>query len=448
MADEPGYVAPSAETVVEVGTDGADISGTPPAPPAAPFVFNFGPPAAVAGATSGLGALKLGEGVKLKDGDDDDEDDSEDDDDEDDEDEDAEAALAAVMGQMPAPVLARVLRLKGLDTERDEIFKDYEKERKALELKYQELYAPLYASRKDVVTGLTEVEIPADLAGSEIADQGADAIVGIPKFWLQAMARRAAIAQMIEEADVDCLGHLVDVRCRDNADMDSFTIEFEFKANPFFSNQVLTKVYTVETLLGEDEPTLEKVTGTEIEWKTGKCLTHKEVQKKQRAKKGKNKGQVRTVTEKSKVASFFHFFSPPDVEKLQECEDPEEAEELMTQFNMDYGVAQLLRLEVVPCAVLCFTGEMQDSDEEDSDDEDDEEDSDEDDEDSEDDADSDEDVGGKGGRKNKGGKGGGGKGQGKGGGKKKKGGGGGGIPALPGGGKGKGEGGDQECKQS
>ena len=97
---------------------------------------------------------------------------------------------------------------------------------------------------------------------------------------------------MIEEGDVGCLAHLVDVRCVDNDDMQGFKLEFEFEENDFFTNSVLTKVYEVETLLGVDEPTLEKVTGDEINWKPGKCLTHEEKQKKQRAKKGKNKGQV------------------------------------------------------------------------------------------------------------------------------------------------------------
>lgn len=112
-----------------MGKDGADISGTPPAPAATPFQFNFGAPATtVASTTAGLGSLKLGQGVKLNDGDDDDDDDEDDEDD--DENEDDAAALAAVMEQMPAVVLARVIRLKSLDNERDEILKEYEKERK------------------------------------------------------------------------------------------------------------------------------------------------------------------------------------------------------------------------------------------------------------------------------------------------------------------------------
>jgi hypothetical protein len=56
--------------------------------------------------------------------------------------------------------------------------------------------------------------------------------------------------------------------------------------------------------------------------------------------------QVRTVVEKVKVPSFFHFFSPPDVDKLQGCEDPDEAQELMHQFNL---VRQSLLLKAPSC---------------------------------------------------------------------------------------------------
>jgi hypothetical protein len=66
---------------------------------------------------------------------------------------------------------------------------------------------------------------------------------------------------------------------------------------------------------------------------------------------------------------------------------------------MDYACGSLLRSEVVPHAVLCFTGEMVDDDDEEDDeddDDDDEDDSEEDDDD--DDLSDDEDVGSKSGR--------------------------------------------------
>ena len=248
---------------------------------------------------------------------------------------------------------------------------------------------------------------------------------------------------------MEALGFLVDVRCEDKQDMSGFTLSFHFSENPFFTNTCLTKVYEVGSLLGDEEPELEKVTGTDIDWKEGKCLTFETKEKKQRAKKGKNKGQTRIVQEKVKRDSFFHFFSPPDVAKLSELEDSEEAEAMMEQFNMDYSVAFLLRSEVVPQAVLCFTGELADSDDEDDDDYDDDDDDD-DDDDSDDEVDSDEDAGKDAGAPKRGKRGGkGGKGGSKGGGKTGgKGGGKGAAAAFPGGGAPGAGKNPEECKQS
>jgi hypothetical protein len=56
----------------------------------------------------------------------------------------------------------------------------------------------------------------------------------------------------------------------------------------------LTKKYTVSPdLLDEKAPALTDTSCSEVEWKAGKNLTVTETVKKQKAKSGKNKGQVR-----------------------------------------------------------------------------------------------------------------------------------------------------------
>jgi uncharacterized membrane protein YgcG len=142
---------------------------------------------------------------------------------------------------------------------------------------------------------------------------------------------------------------------------------------------------------------LEKVVGCEIDWKPNMSLTYEEKQKKQRAKKGKNKGHTRIVTEQVPKESFFNFFTALNVEKMKECQSQEEAETMMNLFNMDYSVASFLRSEFIPNAVANFTGDAaaddtddedsdyNDSNEDDSDDSDDDEDDDEDDDDDDDD---------------------------------------------------------------
>ena len=71
----------------------------------------------------------------------------------------------------------------------------------------------------------------------------------MPKFWLQAMARRGLLAEMIEEADLEVLAALVDVRCNDKDDMTGFTLEFEFDENAFFTNKVLSKTYEMVRII-------------------------------------------------------------------------------------------------------------------------------------------------------------------------------------------------------
>ena len=82
----------------------------------------------------------------------------------------------------------------------------------------------------------------------------------------------------------------------------SFPIGRRFLAqNPYFTNTVLEKTYTIPNLYLNDEPLLEKIDATEIKWKEGKSLTYKTVTKKQRAKKGKNAGQIRTITQQQRT---------------------------------------------------------------------------------------------------------------------------------------------------
>ena len=53
-------------------------------------------------------------------------------------------------------IRARLFSLQVLQTERDELFEKYSEERRLLEEKYDELYQPLYDSRKRIVTGEKE----------------------------------------------------------------------------------------------------------------------------------------------------------------------------------------------------------------------------------------------------------------------------------------------------
>ena len=213
---------------------------------------------------------------------------------------------------LPKCLRQRIKYLKQLHSQREDIIKGYVAERAALEAKYAKLCQPLYATRKKVIRGeMEDEEIASQLSNEakqagpeEETPEGAEEqpqVKGIPQFWVCAMGHMDGIAEIISEADVDCLEHCYDITCEDHADGLGFTLKFFFEPNEYFTNDVLTKRYEIPNLLLADEPVLKDVAGCDINWKAGKCLTYKEVKKTQRAKGGKRAGQIRTAMKKERV---------------------------------------------------------------------------------------------------------------------------------------------------
>ena len=284
--------------------------------------------------------------------------------DEDDDDDDDAAQHENMMNILPPCIVRRVEKLRELNSQRETIVEQYQKERAALEKKFAELYQPLFDERKETIAGKFDREIDAKAKedGNENEEEDAQEtldIKGIPQFWVCAMGHMEAVAELITEADVDCLENLTDVKCIDDEDGMGFALEFHFKPNPYFTNTVLRKKYTIPNLLLDDEPILKNVEGDEINWKESMCLTHREIKKKQRAKSGKNAGKIRTVVKKEKQDSFFHFFKPPKIPTMDEM-DEEEADAIEQAFDVDYDVAQAFRSHIIPKAALWFTGEALD----------------------------------------------------------------------------------------
>mmetsp|Transcript_26416 Transcript_26416/g.56765 ORF Transcript_26416/g.56765 Transcript_26416/m.56765 type:complete len:422 (-) Transcript_26416:196-1461(-) len=300
----------------------------------------------------------------------------------------AEALDNEFLSLLPPCILPRIDKLKSLNKARDEILDEYRVERAKLEMKFSKRMEPLYEERRGVVSGdfdgvidsehekkkdekddeeSVEEGVVQDVIEDEVnGQQQGEVVKGIPQFWACAMGHVDVIAELISEADVDCLDHLTDVTCADFPDGLGFELTFHFAPNPFFTNTVLTKRYEVPNLLTEDEPILKNVTGTPIDWKKGQSLTYKEVTKKQRKKGGPNAGQVRSVTKKERSESLFHFFTPPKMPGLHDVIDEDEADAVEEAFDHDYDVAQAFRGHLIPKAVLWFTGEamMEDYDEE------------------------------------------------------------------------------------
>ncbi len=86
-----------------------------------------------------------------------------------------------------------------------ELEKEYKKELKTLDLKYQKLFKPIFQERSEIVVGSKEVDGNSSFGESEERDKG------IPDFWLIALSNHSILEQMITEKDVEALKYLKDI---------------------------------------------------------------------------------------------------------------------------------------------------------------------------------------------------------------------------------------------
>lgn len=140
-----------------------------------------------------------------------------------------------------------------------------------LEVKYQSLYEPLNNKRKTIVNGeyeptaeeqewklqeSEEDEITDKLEGISIAKPNyPDNVKGIPDFWLTIFRVTELISGMIQKPDEDALKHLTDITISySNEPTMSYTLEFHFAPNEFFTDTVLTKQYFLKVKVDAEHP--------------------------------------------------------------------------------------------------------------------------------------------------------------------------------------------------
>lgn len=261
---------------------------------------------------------------------------------------------------LPKSVQRRVRALRNLDRQFESIEEEFEKELKALELKYhREHYTPLYKKRSDIVNGKYEpteeeakeedeeeeedepkiVELKEEKKEGEeekkeeVKDEN---VVGVPEFWLVALKHHDMIDSAINEKDEEALKYLIDIT-QDPVEEEagSFTLKFHFRENPFFTNEVLSKTYHLDGDGEEGEEVVcESVDSTQVNWKEGQDLT-----------KGKSKGF-------GEEGSFFNFFAPPEVKQGKNA-----SQEIVSMMEMDFEMAVSIKEEIIKHAVHWFTGD-------------------------------------------------------------------------------------------
>lgn len=106
---------------------------------------------------------------------------------------------------------------------------------------------------------------------------------GIPHFWLTAFKNVNIRGRMIQENGELVLEHLKDVKIKFSRVEEpmSFSVEFVFKSNEYFSNKVLTKTCRRRSDPDDSDPFFSKglgtisSTGSEIYWIEGENATEK-----------------------------------------------------------------------------------------------------------------------------------------------------------------------------
>uniref|UniRef100_A0A6Q2Y150 Nucleosome assembly protein 1-like 1 n=1 Tax=Esox lucius TaxID=8010 RepID=A0A6Q2Y150_ESOLU len=291
------------------------------------------------------------------------------------------------MESLPKVVKRRVNALKNLQVKCAHIEAKFYEEVHELERKYAALYQPLFDKRSDIVKAayeptdeecewkaddeeeLTEEMKEKAKVEEEKKDEEKEDPKGIPEFWLTVFKNVDLLSDMLQEHDEPILKHLQDIKVKfsDQGQPMSFSLEFYFEPNEFFTNTLLTKTYKMRSEPDEsdpfsfDGPEIMGCTGCTIDWTKGKNVTLKTIKKKQ---KHKGRGTVRTVTKTVPNDSFFNFFTPPEVPESGELDEDSEA-----VLAADFEIGHFIRERIVPRAVLYFTGEAIEDDDDDYDEE-------------------------------------------------------------------------------
>ncbi|KAM0479366.1 hypothetical protein ACHAPX_004577 [Trichoderma viride] len=285
--------------------------------------------------------------------------------------------LGSLIGQssgyiesLPAPVRRRVSGLRAIQKDHAKLESEFQEEVLQLEKKYFAKFTPLYEKRSEIINGKVEPtdeevkrgdedqeeEAEAAEPAEEAAqpDDLAEAVKGIPEFWLSAMKNQVTLAEMITDRDEAALKHLTDIRM-EYLDKPGFRLIFEFAENEFFSDKIITKTYFYQNESGYGGDFIyDHAEGHKIDWYPGKDLTVRVEAKKQR---NKNTKQTRIVKKSVPTESFFNFFSPP--KPPTDDADPEDdvTSDIEERLELDYQLGEDIKEKLIPRAVDWFTGE-------------------------------------------------------------------------------------------
>ncbi|XP_046931655.1 nucleosome assembly protein 1-like 3 [Lynx rufus] len=179
---------------------------------------------------------------------------------------------------------------------------------------------------------------------------------GIPDYWLTVLKNVDKLGPMIQKYDAPILKFLSDISLKFSKPGQpiSYTFEFYFLPNPYFRNEVLTKTYIIKSKPDHKDPffswgwEIQDCKGCKIDWRRGKDVTVTTTQSRTTAT-GEIESQPRVVPN----ASFFNFFSPPEIPKIGKLEPREDA-----ILDEDFEIGQTLHDNVILKSIYYYTGEV------------------------------------------------------------------------------------------
>ena len=330
------------------------------------------------------------------------------------EDTDADNLSLSTKPVFPLWAKDKINALKNLQIKITGVESKFFEEIQDLERKYIKIFNPLFDERMQIITGkkdkLNEEETKWNYEESndyqDIDEVPSPTQNGLPDFWLEAFRSSKLLSSLVQEHDENIFKHLIDVRCKIHEQKPyGYTIEFHFSENEYFTNKVLTKTYELISEKDENRPFLlakghfYKCKGCTIDWKKGKNLSVQIVKSKEEDKKS---NLNRIVTKEEQQDTFFTFFVTPNEDGIKPCikallnnskgncekkvsEDEDNMNhDLDTIFDLYFEIGQYLKDTFLPKAILYYTGEINEFNDEEFADEDledyDDEDSDNDDE--------------------------------------------------------------------
>jgi len=194
---------------------------------------------------------------------------------------------ASLLPEEERPLIHSILELQ---KHRDQVYSEYLSELRQLENKYEEKYCEIYSERAQLLWNKE-------------------------RYWLTVLKNNELSSSFVYPQDEELLKYLADIKYYSDPQVDSFTLQFEFRENPFMHNSVLEKKYT----LGKPS----KAQGTEIQWKEAQALE----------------------------GGFFKYFESR-VKKAVDSDEDMDEENLLAQEDFELGTE--LRDEIIPNSVLYY----------------------------------------------------------------------------------------------